>query len=158
MRRNALARADSRTSRYSALRCFDGRIAVSFVFIAIFALGVLGCGGEDTIWSIQLKFPDGCWLASAETIENSGFGTGSLETNADLKWTNGSQAPETVLVLVHDLDSPSKTIDLAMKWVTPSHLDVTYTGKASVGLQVVKYGDVDISLRDLSSPQNNNSQ
>jgi hypothetical protein len=45
-----------------------------------------------------------------------------------------------------------------MIWVTPSHLDVTYDGHATVDLQVVKYGDVDISLRDLSSTQKNNSQ
>ena len=58
---------------------FDGRVAASFLFVLIFVLSVLGCGGVDTIWSTQLRSPDGRWLAIAETVENSGFGAGSLE-------------------------------------------------------------------------------
>jgi hypothetical protein len=134
-----------------------GRAAI-FLFTVIVALGLSACGGEATIWSTQLKSPDGRWLARAETTENSGFGTGSLETSVDLKWTSGSQAPETVLMLIHDPNSSSRTINLSMKWIAPSRLDLTYTGKATVGLQVVKYGDVDISLHDLSNLRNNNSQ
>jgi hypothetical protein len=124
----------------------------TFLIAVIFALAILGCGGEDTIWSTQLRSPDGRWLASAETTENSGFLTDSLETSVDLKWTSGSQSPKDILVLIHDPYSASKSINLSMKWVTPSHLDVTYTGKASVALQVVKYGDVDISLHGPSGP------
>ena len=41
-----------------------------------------------------------------------------------------------------------------MKWVAPTHLEVTYDGHATVNLQVVRYGDVDISLRDLSKEPN----
>lgn len=119
----------------------------------IFALGASGCGGVDTIWSTQLRSPDGRWLAIAETVENSGFGTGSVETSVDLKWTDGSESPKDILVLIHDPYSTPKTLNLSMKWVTPSHLDVTYSGKASVALQVVKYGDVDISLHGPSGPQ-----
>jgi hypothetical protein len=78
--------------------------AAILLFTVIIALGLSACGGEATIWSTQLKLPDGRWLARAETIESSGFGTGSLETSVDLK-TNGPQAPETVLMLVHDPNS-----------------------------------------------------
>ena len=74
------------------------------------------------------------------------------KTSVDLKWTNGSESPENILVLVHDPYSASKTINRSMKWVTPSHLDVTYTGKARVDFQVVKYGDLDISLHGPSGP------
>ena len=42
-----------------------------------------------------------------------------------------------------------------MKWATPSHLEVTYDGKADLGLQVVKYSGIDISVRDLSGKTTN---
>jgi hypothetical protein len=37
-----------------------------------------------------------------------------------------------------------------MKWLSPSHLDVSYDGTATVDFQVVKFAGVDISLRDAS--------
>jgi hypothetical protein len=37
-----------------------------------------------------------------------------------------------------------------MNWLTPSHLEVTYDGHADLDFQVVKYGRVAISVRDLS--------
>ncbi|HYW97725.1 MAG TPA: hypothetical protein VE822_01330 [Candidatus Elarobacter sp.] len=38
-----------------------------------------------------------------------------------------------------------------MKWVTPSHLDVTYDRHPNLYFQVVKYSGINISVRDLSS-------
>jgi hypothetical protein len=51
---------------------------------------------------------------------------------------------------VLDSANAGGTIDLRMKWLDPSHLEVTYNGKAEVNLQVVKFAGVIISLRDLS--------
>ncbi|MDE3169581.1 MAG: hypothetical protein KGL75_05515, partial [Acidobacteriota bacterium] len=79
----------------------------------MFALAILGCSGEDTIWSTQLRSPDGRFVASAETVENSGFGTGLLVTDVYLKGTNVSNSPENILVLVHDSNYASKTINLS---------------------------------------------
>jgi hypothetical protein len=117
-------------------------------------LGASGCRGEDTIWTAEAPSPDGRWLASASTVETSGFGTGDIETDVFLKWTKDSKSPEHLLGFVHDPKSVSKTINLSMKWDSPSHLEVTYDGHATVDLQVVKYGDVDISLRDVSKEPN----
>ncbi len=50
------------------------------------------------------------------------------------------------------------TIDLTMKWTTPSHLEVTYDGHASLDFQVVKMGGIDISVRDLSKETTKTSQ
>jgi hypothetical protein len=133
----------------------------TLIFLLILGVCILklsSCSSEDTIWTAEAPAPDGRWLATASTVETSGFGTGDIETDVFLKWTKGSKRPEHVLGFVHDPRSVSKTINLSMTWVTPSHLDVTYDGHATVDLQVVKYGDVDISLRDLSSAQKNNSQ
>jgi hypothetical protein len=42
-----------------------------------------------------------------------------------------------------------------MKWVTPSHLDVTYDRHPDLYFQVVKYGGINISVQDLSSGPTN---
>jgi len=39
------------------------------------------------------------------------------------------------------------TIDLDMKWVSPSHLEVTYNGRASINLQLPNYDGVEVSLK-----------
>ncbi len=48
------------------------------------------------------------------------------------------------------------TINLTMKWVTPSHMDVAYNGRAGdLDFQVVKIAGIDISVQDLSSEPTN---
>ena len=42
------------------------------------------------------------------------------------------------------------TIDLTMKWVTPSHLHVTYDKHPDLYFQTVKYDGISISVQDLS--------
>jgi hypothetical protein len=37
-----------------------------------------------------------------------------------------------------------------MKWLTPTHLEVTQDGRGDLDFQVAKYGGVAISVRDLS--------
>lgn len=126
-----------------------GKIGATVV-VGACLLAASGCGGEDEIWTANAPSPDGRWLATASTVETSGFGTGLIQTDVFLKWTKGSDSPEHILGLVDDGWSTSKTNNLSMNWVAPTHLDVSYDGLATVDLQVVKYGDVDISLRDLS--------
>jgi hypothetical protein len=127
--------------------------AISLIVIGVCFLGS-GCRNGQMTWSTEVRSPDGNWLASARTVENGGFGTGATQTIVDLKRIKDSKPPETVLAFLHDASSasqPGATIHLTMKWDAPSHLDVTYDGHASLDFQVVKYGGIDISVRDLSS-------
>ncbi len=85
-------------------------------------------------------------------------------TNVDLKRVNGkfkSGKPTNVLELdcpgpagrAYVLDNVANaggTINLKMNWLTPSHLEVTYDGKAEVVFQVVKLADAEVSLRNTS--------
>jgi hypothetical protein len=140
---------------------FNFRAIGTLIFVVILGACVLGsssCTGEDTVWTAEALAPDGRWLATARTVETGGLGTGSIATHVELKWMRSSSHPETILLFVHDKPPESRTIDISMKWITPSHLDVTYNGRASVQLQMVKYGDVDISLRELPSTQQNSWQ
>jgi hypothetical protein len=133
--------------------------------LIVVAVGVLGSGCRDvpTIWKAEIPSPDGAWLASARTEQNGGFGSASIVTGVNLKRTDGtvnSGQPFKVLdfdcygsaprAYVLDPANAGGTINLTMKWLTPSHLEVTYDGRANIILQVVKFAGVDISLRDLS--------
>lgn len=133
------------------------RRAVCLIIISVCFLGLSGCWreGVQTIWSAEARSPDGSWLANARTEQYGGFGTGRVETDVYLKWIRGSQAPKLILMFFHDPNDAPRPIALSMKWITPSHLDVAFNGRAKVDFQVVKYGDVDISLHDLSDRTGN---
>jgi len=136
------------------------RKAILLFTVGVCALGS-GCRGGEKTWSAEARSPDKLWLASAHTVENSGFGTGAVITIVDLKGTNVSNPPETILSFWHDPSLASQsgaTINLTMKWATPTHLEVTYNGHAELGFQVVKYGGIDISVRDLSGKPTTTSQ
>lgn len=116
-----------------------------------------------TIWRSELKSPDGAWLAIAHTEQDGGFGSAYIGTFVDLESTDATVnngKPFTILsfdcpgpaahAYVLDPANAGGTIGLQMRWLDPSHLDVTYDGKANVILQVAKFSNVSISLRDLS--------
>jgi hypothetical protein len=134
--------------------CSAIRKAILLMVIALCVLQV-GCRAVQTIWSAKARSPDGYWLATTKTEQHGGFGTAGIVTSVYLERTNGSYPPVEVLEFFHDPRDPSGTIDLAMKWATPSHLDVTYNGRASLDLQVVKCAGVEISLGVLSGERTN---
>jgi hypothetical protein len=115
-----------------------------------------------TIWKTEVRSPDGSWIASAETIQNGGFGSAAIQTTVYLKQATVSGPPMEVLDFWCDGPAPRPyvldntanaggTIHLAMNWVTPSHLDVTYDGNARLDFQAIKMDGIDISVRNLST-------
>ena len=124
--------------------------ATSLITIAACVL-LSGCKGGDTIWSAEARSPDGNRIASGRTIANSGFGTGYIWTAVYLNWTKGSQRPTAILQLSDTFEMPSDEINVEMKWLTPTHLELTYKGHRTLDFQAVKCFGVDISVRDLSS-------
>jgi hypothetical protein len=136
------------------------RKAISLIIIGVCTLGS-GCQDVATIWTAEARSPDGRWLASAHTEQHGGPGTAGVVTIVYLNRTNVSESPQAVLSFFHDSSLPSQsgqTINLTMKWATPTHLEVTYNGHADLSFQVVKYGGVDISVRDLSSGNSSTSK
>jgi hypothetical protein len=118
-----------------------------------------GCERATTTWSAEARSPDGLWVATARTESLAGPGTAYDGTTVYLKWTKGGHATR-VLAFTHYYP----TMNLKMEWITPTHLGVTYGENARPGdhvrvdFQVVKYGDLDISLRDLSTQTANTSK
>jgi hypothetical protein len=132
--------------------------------ISLIALGAclleIGCAAP-TVWHAEFPSPDGHWIAIAETVQNGGFGTASIDTTVSLKLTHSSNASMMVLAFAcmgpvprpYTLDNVANaggTINLQINWLTQSHLDVTYSGHPDVYLQTVKLWGAHISLRNLS--------
>jgi hypothetical protein len=67
-------------------------------------------------------------VASGRTVARSGFGTGYIGTVVYLNRTKGSQPPMEILRLSDDYETPSDEISVEMKWLTPTHLGLTYKG------------------------------
>jgi hypothetical protein len=138
---------------------------ISPIIIGVWVLSS-GCHDAPTIWTAEARSPDGLWIASARTIQNGGFGSAHIDTIVYLKWTRDSNPPQEVLGFSCDGAAPRPyvldnvanaggTINLTMKWVTPSHLDVTYDKHPDLYFQVVKFAGIGISVHDLSSERAN---
>ena len=110
-----------------------------------------GCirGGAETTWSAESRSPDGKRVASAFTVEQSGFGTGGGGTNVYLNWTTGSQ-PKLLILAFSDGPSGPGGMNVGINWLTPTHLELTYKGRRSFDFQALKCYGVDVSVRDLS--------
>jgi hypothetical protein len=129
--------------------------------ILLLAFGIyafaFGCT-PATIWSAEARSPDGKIIASARATGANGFGNGGgIHTFAYLNWTTDSQPPTLILDLVDNTTAPADT-NVEMKWLTPTHLELTYAGNRVLGFQAVKWAGVDISVRTLTSAASNTSQ
>jgi hypothetical protein len=132
------------------LRYF-GAISLILIGVCVF---LSGCTGSETIWSAESPSPDGSMLATGRTIANSGFGTGYIWTAVYLGGANRKQEPIEILELTDEFEMPSNEISVEMKWLTPTHLELTYRGHQTLYFQAIRWAGVDISVRDLSIKTN----
>jgi hypothetical protein len=144
----------------NSIRGFS-RIPGMVFLVLIAAIGGLisGCTGGSTIWSTQSLSPDGKILAKASaTATNGGLSVlASTDTNVILKWASGSRKEISVLELADASDTPVDT-HVEMNWLTPTHLELTYRGNQTVVFQAVKWVDINITVRDLSSSATSNDR
>jgi hypothetical protein len=87
-------------------------------------------------------------IATAETFEQSGFGTGWVQTTVYLNWTTGSQ-PKTLILAFSEGPAEPGGMNVGMKWLTPTHLELTYKGQRPLDFQAIKCDGVDIAVQDL---------
>jgi hypothetical protein len=128
---------------------FAIRKAICLLVIGVCIFGS-GCRDVATIWSAESRSPDGNWLAVARTEHQGGAVTSSLLTIVYLKWLHGSQPPVKILEFSYVSLYPAGGTNVAMTWITPSHLEVAYKEQPTIDFQAVKCTGIDISLRDLS--------
>jgi hypothetical protein len=112
------------------------------------------------VWKIEEASPDRQWQASADTVQNGGFGSASIDTTVYLKKASDPKDPKEVLLFhcagpvphPYVLDNAANrggTIDLHMTWVTSGHLNVTYSGHPDLDFQAVKYEGIEITAQNL---------
>ncbi len=127
-------------------------LVIRAVVPLVLLVSLAGCikGGSETTWAAESRSPDGKRVASAFTIEQSGFGTGGGGTDVYLNFTTGSQSKLLILAFS---DGPSVPggMNVGMNWLSPTRLELTYKGQRSVDFQAVKCYGVEISVRVLPS-------
>ena len=114
--------------------------------LACFAF-LFGCRSAS-VWSGEAKFPDGKMIATASTFQDAGFLAGETQTNVYLNWPVRSQSK--TLILAYSDGPTAQDMGVEMKWLTPTHLELTYKGQRSLDFQAVKCNGIDITTRDLS--------
>jgi hypothetical protein len=113
--------------------------------IFVVCIWAFGCRDVRTIWSMQSKSPDGKWLASAQTEQHGGPGNAGLQTLVYIKPTDGSASPELVLALTPSPGSDLDSSNLGMQWLTPAHLEISYSSKLVVDFKVANIFGIDIT-------------
>lgn len=127
----------------------------SLVVLALtlgFCVLALGCKSSKTIWSSESHSPDGKVVASVHAVaRNQGLSIISgVDSSVYLNWATRAKQPMLVLELADASDAPVDT-HVDMNWLTPTHLELTYKGNQTVVFQAVKWVDIDITVRSLSS-------
>lgn len=120
------------------------------------------CVNKDDliVWKSELRSPNRTWVAIAETIQNGGFGSGDIYTAVYLQAAESKrpaievlgfdcQGPVPHAYVLDNVANRGGTIDLAMQWVTPSHLLVTYKGRPNIRFQAVRLDGIEITLHNL---------
>jgi hypothetical protein len=127
-------------------------LVIRAVVPLVLLVSLAGCikGGSETTWAAESRSPDGKRVASAFTIEQSGFGTGWVQTTVYVNWTRGKQ-PKMLILAFSDGPSVPGGMNVGMNWLSPTHLELTYKGERPLDFQAVKAGGVDISVRVLPS-------
>ena len=126
-------------------------VRVRLLAFLMLSVSVIGCKDGATTWSAEVRSPDAQWVATARTQSWSGPGTAYDATTVYLAQRSGS--PTAVLGFSHQF----QTMKLVMTWPMPRHLDVAYGpserpgDSVKVDLETVRFGDVDITLHQLST-------
>jgi hypothetical protein len=131
---------------------------------------LLNCTSKEDliVWNAEFPAPDQSYIAIAETIQNGGFGSAAISTSVYLAQADHSNIKTEILGF--DCDGPiphaytldnianaGGSVSLKLKWTDPTHLHVTYQGGPRVYFQAVKFGQVVITLEDLSAKTGENA-
>lgn len=109
------------------------------------------CHDGVTTWSTELKSPNGQWVADAQSRQWTGPGTAYDATTVYIRNASSSKHIQ-VVAFSHQY----ATMNLKMKWLTPTHLQIEYgpSGRAGdrvdLDFQIARVSGIDISVEQLS--------
>jgi hypothetical protein len=95
-------------------------------------------------------------IATAKTFNNAGPGTNFVQTTVYLNWTANQNSP-TMILAFSDGPAGPDGMKVWMNWRTATHLELAYKGKRELDFEAIKFGPVDISVRDLFSEPKSDS-
>ena len=110
----------------------------------------VGCSGGEAVWSTEVKSPDGQWAAVGRTDRYSGPGNAAVMTAVYLQRGQGDKRDEPVLRFSDDQSPANARLIPVIEWLTPTHLQISLSRHADLDLQVVKYAEIEISVREPS--------
>jgi hypothetical protein len=128
-----------------------------------------GCLNKDrnAVWKESLSSPDLASVATALTIQNGGFGSAGISTTVYLSGPESADAGTEVLgfscdgpiprpYVLDNIANKGGSIHLKMKWLTPTHLEVSFSGHPDLYFQAIRFAGIDISVRDMSKESTKN--
>jgi hypothetical protein len=136
-------------------------ITASLIAFTI-AWSLVGCRYDPIVWKKDLRAPDGAWIARARTDQWGGFGSAYVATTVSLvrvdgtynkgeafdilSYPGGGPIPKTYVLSDDNADR-----NLQLKWVSPTQLEITHLAPIEPTLEVVRFGNVDVTFRLNSS-------
>jgi hypothetical protein len=126
-----------------------GRLLIVLLGIC---LGMCGCRNSEIVWSAESKSPDGKMVAKGEAFANGGFGASGIPaTFIYLNWATGSQKAKEIMEFANESDGADAEA-VEIKWLSSKQLEGAYhKDKQEIQFQAVRFGDVNITIRDVSS-------
>jgi hypothetical protein len=141
---------------------------VTILCLGTVFIWITSCGykRDPTVWEEQVPSPDLQWIATADTLQNGGFGSGGISTSVYLDRAGSRGSPVEVLTfscdgpiprpyLLDNVANKGGSIGLTMKWITSSHLHVMYEGHPELAFQAVKFAGIDITIENRSEKSGN---
>ena len=127
------------------------------------AAATSACAGKDdlTVWKTEVASPDQRWVATADTVQNGGFGSAHITTSVYLHKVGDSRPPATILALscqgpiphpyaLDNVANAGGSVHLSLKWLDPVHLHVGYDAHPTVVFRAAQFQDVTVSVVELS--------
>lgn len=133
------------------MTCSAAVRATNLTLLLALVLAPLGCKDDTLAWSSEVTSPDGKFIARARGFVPGFAGIGNAGTQVDLNWTQGSQAPETILYIDDgSAETQPGNGNVRIEWRGPAKLVLSYTGPRHVDFQAVRCHGVDVALVDTS--------
>jgi hypothetical protein len=109
--------------------------------LLVLMLASSDCGsGSSVVWSGLANAPSGGWVASVETIQNSGPGAASVIMTVSMHHDNDRSDPVSVLVLENPSAANIEALRVDLSWPDAKHLDIVYPSGEKLDFRADLYG------------------
>jgi len=122
---------------------------IKLLFGMCFALFLGSCGSSPTVtWKESSISPDKRWVATARSEIIGGMGGQFDQTIVTMTEDDRDNTTKEILILSHEYP----TINLSMRWVSPTNLLIKYAesgrpgDKIIVNFRAITYGGASISV------------